>query len=488
MTVGPVCQPEPKKRPNRRGVLEKRRRIALYFALALVFIRFSMIHQLLAFRFHIELYLLYWVGIPVIIGILATGSYKRVFQYRPVVYWTAFALWLIPSSIFSTWKGGSFDLVSTYYRTELIILFAIAALVYTWQECRWLIYTIAFAAVVNIAFVIFFGQRDENGRISLQFGTVSNSNDYAGHLIFVLPFILWIVMTTKSVWLRMAGFVVLAVGVYQILASASRGAMLGLVAAIVIFLFAAPSKLRRILLVAAPVILAVAFVLLPASAVHRIFSFSEKDSNNSKEALESSDIRKILLKDSIRFTFEHPLLGLGPGQFSANEGKHMIMPGQGFALWFQPHNSFTQISSENGFPALILYVVAIVFSLLLLNKTNHLCRGQSRLGEVTAVVLCLRIALTSFCVAIFFLNFGYFFYLPAMMGITSAVAASARQFLAESTIHKKKGSSEQRDVLHGERGCTEHQESEPGVRAGGDGSDDHGNELWSDTWNKRGEV
>jgi hypothetical protein len=439
--IGPVRPPIPKNTPESHDVLERRRRIALYFALALVFIRFSMIHQLLQFRFHIELYMLYWVGIPTIIGIFATESYKRVFQYRPVVYWTAFGVWLIPSSIFSTWRGGSFNLVSTYYRTELIVLFAIVCLVSTWRECRWLIYTIACAAVVNIGFVIFFGQRDENGRMSLQFGTVANSNDYAAHLIFVLPFMLWIVMTTKSVWQRMAGIMVLAVGVYQILAAASRGAMLGLVAAIVTFLFAASSKVRRIVLVTAPVILAVALILLPASAVRRIFSFSENSPNNSDEALESSHIREILLKDSIKYTFDHPLLGLGPGQFSANEGKRIIMPGQGWGLWFETHNSFTQISAENGFPAVIFYVSAIVSSLLLLSKTVHLCRGQSSLGEIAAAILCVRIALISFCITIFFLNFGYTFYLPTMTGVIIVVAGSVRQSSARSTIRKRKRKS-----------------------------------------------
>ena len=47
---------------------------------------------------------------------------------------------------------------------------------------------------------------------------------------------------------------------------------------------------------------------------------------------------------------------------------------------------------------------------------------------------------------------------------------------------------EQRSELHGDRASTEHHESESDVRAGGDGGDNHGHELWSDTGHEHGEV
>jgi O-antigen ligase len=403
---------------------EKRRRVVLYFALTLIFIRFSVIHQIIAQELHMDLYLLYVVGIPVLIGIPITGGLKRAFLYRPTRYWTYFALWLIPASVFSTWKGGSLTGVATYYRTELIILFAIAGLVTTWRECRWVFYTIAAATLVNIWSLIAFGQKDDAGRTHLDFGSIANSNDYAGHMIFCTPFLLWFVLTTKSFWLRIPGFAILALAVYQILSSASRGALLGLTAAIIIFVFASSPKTRKMVMLTAPVIVVVALLLLPSSALHRIFSFSDNSPTSSREALESSDIRKQLLKDSIIFTFQHPVFGVGPFQFSANEGKK-VMPGLGFALYLQPHNSFTQVSSENGIPGLILFIAAIFSCFSLLRSVDAFSRKNRGLNEITTAVLCLRISLIAFCVTISFLNFAYTFYLPAMAGITAAVAGSS---------------------------------------------------------------
>ncbi len=433
--IDPTSKSTEKGKAKKRAALEKRRKVIFYFALALVFIRFSMIHQILAYQLHTELYLLYWVSIPVFIGVIVLSGLKRVFQYQPAIYWTAFGLWLIPTSFFSTWKGGSTSQISGYYRTELIMLFAIAFLVITWKECRLLLYTIAAAALINVASVIFYSELDQNGRTSLVFGTVANPNDYAGHLIYVLPFLLWLILTSKSIYLRIAVLLAMALGLYEILAAGSRGAMLGLVAALVVFAITTTPKLRRILLLTTPILAVLIIALLPGPVVHRIFLFSANSSETSSEAIESSNNREQLLKDSIKITLQNPLFGVGPGQFGNNEGQQTASSGQ--ALWYEAHNSFTQIASENGIPGFVLYVGGILSTLLLLNRTGRYCIGRSTLKEIASAVLCLRISLISFCITIFFLNFGYFFYLPAMAGIAIALATSTKKLMTGQNIRQK---------------------------------------------------
>ena len=234
--------------------LERRRRVFLYFVLALVFMRFSMVHQILEHLLHADIYLIYLVAIPALIGVPATGGFKRAFRYRSAMYWTAFALWMIPTSVFSTWRGGSVSLINGYYRTEFLMLFAIGGLVTTWRECRWLMYTISAAALVNVISFFFFRQLDENGRTSLTFGTVANSNDYSAHLLYVLPFLLWVILIAKSKYQRIAGLLVVTLGLFEILAAGSRGAMIGLVSAILVFAFTTTAKLRRIVLLTAPIL------------------------------------------------------------------------------------------------------------------------------------------------------------------------------------------------------------------------------------------
>ncbi len=417
------------RKAKSREKFEKWRRISLYFALGLVFVRLSMIHQLLEFLLDTDTYLLYFVAIPVLIAIPATGGFHRAFQYRPALYWAAFALWLLPTSVFSSWKAGSLNIAMGYYRTELILLFAIAGLVTTWRECRWLMYTISSAAVVNIVTVLLFRRIDIHGRTSLAFGTVANSNDYSGHLIFVLPFLLWVILVTRSTVVRIVGFLVLVLALYEILAAGSRGAMIGLATAIIVFAFTTTPKVRRIVLVTAPVLAVLVIALLPRSVSHRIFAFSADDADASSEALESSRDRAQLLKDSIATVFRHPLFGVGTGQFASIEGQQTAHSGQ--RLWYGAHNSFTQVASENGFPGFIFYLGGVLSSLFLLNKTGRFLARKPGVKEAAAAVLCVRIALISFCATIFFLNFGYYFYLPALAGISIAVAASSNRLVMD---------------------------------------------------------
>jgi hypothetical protein len=436
-------------KPKDAERLEKRRKVALYFALALVFIRFSMIHQILEYLLHTDTYLLYFVAIPVIFGIFTTGAFKRAFQYRPALYWAAFAVWLIPTSVFSTYKTGSLSLIAGYYRTELVVLFVIGGLVTTWREYGWLMYTISAAALVNLASVLLFRRVDPDGRTSLAFGTVANSNDYSGHLIFVLPFLLWVTLITKSVYMRITGLLVLALGLYEILAAGSRGAMIGLATAILVCAFTTTARARRVVLVTAPLLGLLVITLLPRTVVERIFLFSASDSEMSVGAMESSHDREQLLIDSIKTTIQHPLLGVGPGQFANFEGKQTKSKQTGQTLWYGAHNSFTQIASENGFLGFIFYLGGVLSSLFLLNKTGRLLAGKPGVEEAAAAVLCVRIGLVSFCVTIFFLNFGYYFYLPAMAGIAIALAASSKQLVAVPFARKKRKSGPPSNPLLG---------------------------------------
>jgi O-antigen ligase len=409
-----------------RSDLENPWRIrCLYFALALVFIRCSLVHEALTHQLGFNIYPLYFFGIPAIAGVFFTGGLRRAFQFRPPVYWTLFGLWLIPAAILSIWRGGSLTLVTAFLKTDLIMLFVVGGLVMTWQECKAGILVIAAATVTSLGLFVLFAQKDINGRTNIEFGIVSNSNDYACHLILLLPFLLWVVLSLKSTLVRIAALLALAFGVYQVLASGSRGALLATAGGIITYVLSATGRQRKIAIILVPVVMIAAFNMLPSTVVHRIFSFSEGNATASAEALESSRIRQRLLHDSIVDTFYHPLFGVGPGQFSTAEGTSKT-PGQDAGLWFEAHNSYTQVSSETGLPGFAFFMAGLLSTVLLLNRVAKENGGTIASAEIINAVLCLRIAIVGFCIAIFFLNFAYTFYLPTLAGLTMGMASGTK--------------------------------------------------------------
>src|SRR5215472_7124791 len=68
-------------------------RLAYYCSLALIFLRFSFIHELITVRLGIDTHILYIIGPPALFGFLFMGGPQRVFGSRAAWYWTAFTVW-----------------------------------------------------------------------------------------------------------------------------------------------------------------------------------------------------------------------------------------------------------------------------------------------------------------------------------------------------------------------------------------------------------
>jgi O-antigen ligase len=178
-------------------------------------------------------------------------------------------------------------------------------------------------------------------------------------------------------------------------------------------------------LAGAVVLIPALLVAVPKDALQRITSFSN-DASASQEAIGSSQARWYLLRKSVEYTLRYPLFGVGAGQFGWAEGTQNQVGGTTHGLWQQTHNSYTQVASECGIPAFILFVAGIVSTYLLLNSTWRQARRRPDCKDIAAASFFAMLAMVAFCTAIFFLNFAYFFYLPALAGLAIALERAAR--------------------------------------------------------------
>ncbi|MGA9591907.1 MAG: O-antigen ligase family protein [Candidatus Acidiferrales bacterium] len=401
------------------------RKFTFYLAVALVFMRCSLVQETLTYELHFNLYLLYVVGVLTVLGLIVSGSLLRPFKFRPAYYWFGYAIWIALAVPFSVWRGESLNLVESYWRTDVVMLFAIGGVVSTWRECRTVYRAIALACVVSLITVRIFGRLDESGRMHLLFSTVSNSNDYAAHLLMLLPSLLWVASVAKSFVMRLAAVATFGYGVYAVLASSSRGALIALTAGTIYFLFSAPRKQRVMAVVLVPLLAVIAFSFMPRDAIQRIFSFSASSSSSSEDAIESSDIRSHVLKDSISYAIHNPIFGVGPGNFSTVEGT------ANRRFWLEAHNTFTQVASECGIPAFIFFLGGIGSSFLIFRRIGRKFAENPEASEFTYAAFCMRLTIVMFCTAITFLNFAYSFYLPMIGSIAIAMAYIAETWPAQ---------------------------------------------------------
>jgi O-antigen ligase len=400
--------------------------ITFAFGLGLLVIRFSMLNQMLYMILHFNPFLMYVFEIPVLIGLALTGGIWRSFRGSPAYYWTGYGLWMAAVTPFSTWRSGSLHVVWGFWKVELPVLFVIAGLALTWRACQMVMHAIAWGGLLSVAAGHFFrNQSSGSERLEITFGTVANANDYACVLLLMLPFVLWLALSSKTIVVRVAIYAAVTAGLYMILSTGSRGAMLSLSAEILFFLYRGTMRQRMALLILAPLAVGVAVAGISEHLKSRILSFSTADSGSQAEAAESLALRQYELRKTIEYTIANPVLGLGPGQFSTYEGTNNKTVGGRRGTWMDAHNSYLQASSECGIPGLLLFLAGFLSSGHLLSKTYRKARQRPDCGDIRAAVFSVMLGMTGFCVAITFLNFAYLFYGPALGGLAIAMSSAA---------------------------------------------------------------
>ncbi len=403
-------------------------RIAFNCGLVLVFLRFSYLHETIAFLTGVNTYLLYIFGTLAFIGVLGSGGLPRTFREKPGKFWLAFVIWMGLAVPFSTWMGGSLLHWIGYVRVTFPMLLVVSGLAVTWKDCRKVFYVIAFGSLINLATARLFMQASSTDRLAMEFsGAIANSNDLAAHLLLVLPILLFVVLKPRSPFIvRAIGLVAFIYGIFTILATGSRGALIALVITLAFVFLTGTSRQKLTIAVAGPLGLLVLIAFLPGSTWNRLMSFSENEKSTG-EAIESSEAREYLLKKSIVFTFQRPIFGVGPGQFSMYEGSTMTSQGLR-GNWHETHNTYTQVSSENGIPELVFYLGAIITTFAMLRKIRQRAIA-ARNEEIVTAVFCLTVGFVAYCVSTGFINFAYKFYALTISSLVMAMWAAVNREL-----------------------------------------------------------
>lgn len=396
------------------------RKTALKFTLAFLFLRFSFIHEFISAKLGIDSHLLIVFGAVAYFATFIAGGFLRGFQEKSTWMWFGFLVCMALATAMSIWRGGSFAVFSPYIRTTFPLVLLIPAVAYTTDDIRKMINTIGIAGVVVIGIGFVLGGSAE-GRLDIESpgASIGNANDYAAHLIFVLPAIIFVLFAReRSGIIKLLGIPVVGAALYLILHTGSRGGLVGIIVAVVYAMFKGSGKVRAGLLIGIPVLGLLSIPLLPHDTVLRLESlFSSQDEPG--EAVASQEQRQALFWASVNATLAHPLLGVGPGCFQIYQGDVAGEHGER-GMWHETHNAYTQISSENGIPAFLLFLFAIIVTGRALQKAS-----KSDLPHVRSLGSVMLIMMVGYGACIVFLSQAYAFNLLAMTGLANALKGDA---------------------------------------------------------------
>jgi O-antigen ligase len=227
----------------------------------------------------------------------------------------------------------------------------------------------------------------------------------------------------RSVFIRVPLLGAIGYGLWVVVGTASRGALLGIIAAFLFIMWRSTMRQRIVTVLVGLVFGVVILAALPQMTASRLSSlFGEKN----VEADESATTRSHLFRQSLLYTVQHPLFGVGPDQFINYQGdEHDVR------LWHGTHCAWTQVSSECGIPALIFFALGMGSAIWAVARTYRaaLARGY---GGIANACFCYLLAMVGYTISISFLSNAYTPAIPLVVGLGVAIAAAGAKEMAKA--------------------------------------------------------
>ena len=363
------------------------------------------------------------------LAFLASGGGMRGFRNEMGRWWFAFAIWLLLCAPFSVWRSDTVNLLSNYLIRDYLLYFVICACVTTVHHLRVLMWILGFRAFVVLVTCVAFGS-DQSGRFSIAGSPfLSNANELGLQLLLGIIFLVFSFFGSSAP-AKLIGGTGMLISASYMLKTGSRGVLLATLAVGgVLFLL---SRRKWTFLALAIPAFVVTLVFTPAHTRHRLtLIFGSPTSatirtNEELEAVGSQMQREQLLRESISYAFQHPLLGVGPGEFMVAEAGVKEEQG-GFAEWRGTHNSYTQVASEAGLPGFIFYVAAILTCLRMSLRLYRRVVKEKGLEDLAGVSLCISLGTVGYAISTFFFHIAYSSYFPVLAGLCGATLGIAQR-------------------------------------------------------------
>jgi O-antigen ligase len=212
----------------------------------------------------------------------------------------------------------------------------------------------------------------------------------------------------------------------------SRGAMIGFVAVLLVVFLRAPVMGKLKIILAGVLFLGIVLTTMPGRLIARYKTVADEEGDVAEmggsmadSAASSSQSRKVLLRHSLIFTIRHPLFGVGPGMFPVADDTYSKAIGLNKGTWLGTHNSYTQVSSELGIPAFLLFVAVVVMALKGPYSTYRRTRGDPRLEDMGNAALALHYCLVVYAVTVLFEHIAYTIMLPVFGGLAACLVRTA---------------------------------------------------------------
>ncbi|HZP64088.1 MAG TPA: O-antigen ligase family protein [Terriglobales bacterium] len=304
-------------------------------------------------------------------------------------------VWMVLIIPFSSWRMGSINVVFFEFSKALIIAVTLTLTVSRFSELKLLVLMQA-SGVALMTFASIIVNHRFSGRLAgIGDSLLSNPNDLALNVAINWPLCLAFFIGAKRAAARVFWGVSLLAMAYAVLQTYSRSGFLALILGGVVCLWEFAIRGRRLhMLIATVLCLLLAVGLSPNNYGKRLATLVGHRERGDKDR-GSAEARENLLLDSLEVTATHPFVGVGPGNFDSYT-----------RTWRVTHNTYTELSSECGVPALVMFLILLRMAFRNVGRVRK-SKLYDRNSEVRLLSSALFATLCAYLLGAFFSSTAY---------------------------------------------------------------------------------
>jgi putative inorganic carbon (HCO3(-)) transporter len=338
----------------------------------------------------------------------------------------------LPLAIFLLWGiAGIYGALDVGNAIKVLSIFVMGASVYlvtsqtirSPQEAHVVMWAAAIAVAITVLYTVVAGfggslsdvQADEGGSYDRFGGIFGHPNLLGGFLALAIPSMVALAASERLWWRRLSGYLLVIAAMAGLVLTYSRGAWLGTGVGLLMLL---PVLKRGSWLILGPVLLGPVLVGMATSADAVLSRVESIAAAGSDPALIS---RLEIWGVAFRLVAEHPLLGVGLGNFQAAYGKLMVpdLPLLTYPLELpeHAHNLFLNLAVEVGLVGVSAFAWLLAVAFLRVRQIKRFTDwrvGVWSMGLAAGLVAILVQALVDVVVYQGFVAILFFTYLGVM--------------------------------------------------------------------------
>jgi O-antigen ligase len=252
-------------------------------------------------------------------------------------------------------------------------------------------------------------------------GPINAPNLWAQVLVAMSTLVVFRLFYEKQPAKKFVTLLMLGIFLYIILNTYSRGAYLVLAIDALLILLMFKKRFNPILLIAGAIILVLLIPFLPATYRDRFTSLFVVTTDNGVYEDTSLRGRSSEMLTGLSMFAEHPILGVGAGNYKPNYQRYAQLVGIEFrAEARDPHSLYVQLLAETGILGIVAFLTMVYFLFDALNKACRDIERAPHLADWLPWISAYRVAILSYLLTSIFLHNAYIRYLWILIAMALA--------------------------------------------------------------------